>query len=212
MVAQHSQKKLIRKTMAVHPGLSYRQAAGWVQKIHVHQTFRASGADLDVAREVAGIIDSSQRDLIVFGTAHSGKSVALREVFAASNRYAPTILDAEKYWYADPAGCFVGADYTRYLGAEKIEQWIREPLLNNPTSSELVGYDEIRQPSDELAVALGKVPQRALVVHAIGSEQAIERIGYLSDGFELKDPIILSSLWYEDEDGRYQRRLTIHRS
>jgi hypothetical protein len=181
--------------MELEPGRTYRQVSSWLKRVDARHNFKISGRDLEVAQHAASILDSSQRDLLVFGTAANGKSGALEGILAASTRSAITLLDTKGGWIENPAGIFAGPDYTRYRSPENIEKWVKDFLGGAAKPTDFVGYDELRQHlSPEFEEALNGVPQRAVVIDAHRPDQALERVALLSSRFKLRNPLIVSSL------------------
>lgn len=212
MVTHHSHKKRVRRMMELEPGSTYRQVSDWLKRADARHSFKLSGRDLEVAQHAASILDSSQRDLLVFGTAGTGKSAALRGILAASTRHNPTLLDTDRGWLEYPAGIFADPDYARYKSPENIEKWVQDYLGGSAAPTELVGYDELRQhPSPELESALNSVPQRAVVIHAHRPDLALERVASLSSSFRLRDPLIVSSLPRYSDDKYVKREVLIQR-
>lgn len=202
MVANHSHKAKARELMALSNGkLSYTEALGLAANLQVRLTLGhidscytveeatalglnwehlkdnfsevMANADLKLA-EIAADGLSPERDLVIFGKAGTGKSVALDAVLAATGLTAKILQS-----------------YYQHYGE----------LLKGPNAergeAEILVIDEVQRlngsEASSIAAQLQTEKRRIIVIHANSEHGVSEKIERIYPGVELRDPLYLEA-------------------
>ncbi len=119
------------------------------------------------------------RDLVVLGSAGSGKTRAL--IAALKDAAIPKTMLLQSV-----------AEYTAeddFIGTAIGEEEVRRVAREQRGDFDLLGYDEIRAKDPEITELLRSARQAAVVIHANSSKSALEKLGWM--GIELRDPVFL---------------------
>lgn len=205
MVTNHAEKALARRIVAASKGrLNYTQALTriaerkeWLRpKPFIELSSENQAALLEALDAV-----SSGRDLVVFGSAASGKTVVAKALLEISGLQHRHFLDISAVLSAHD-GIFERDSHTEVRGFEALESWSAEDL-----PSELAVLHYVHRPiQDWLTERLAQVPRRAFTLYGISLRDAVARIE--SWEIELRNPVFLKTEWSWHSDGRNGRHKT----
>lgn len=119
------------------------------------------------------------QDLVVFGTAGSGKTRTLIDALetAALPRTVLIQMVPEHTLEGSAIGIVWGRDGVRKFAREQIGTF------------DLLGYDEVRSSEPEITELLRRTRQAAVTIHANSPKAAVEKLGWMD--IELRNPVFL---------------------